>query len=85
MSELIRCVSKDAEALPGFAPSSVVSSKRLREDRSSVATTMPEKIRDETSWPEEVDHGVEQVCTDSSSEPDKDVLRGLEPKAADKK
>ena len=46
--------------IAGFAPSSVASSKRLREDRSSVATTMPEKISGEGSWPEELDDGVEQ-------------------------
>ena len=69
LSEFIRYVSKDAKTLPECAPSSVVSSKRFCEDRSSVATTMPEKIHDDASWPEDLDDGVEQMCIERTSCP----------------
>ena len=44
---------------------------------------MPETIGDESSLPEELDDGVQQMCIDSSSEPGQDVLCDLGPEAGD--
>ena len=78
-SKVIRCVSA---GVPECARSSDLPTKDCRDDRSrsSAATMMPEMIDDESSWPEELDDGAQQMSAPNWSR----RLCDWEPEAVDK-